>query len=547
MELKAEHIQKAFGTSVVLDDITFSLSKGQKVGLVGNNGTGKTTLLRILAGEVEPDAGTVTRRQGLVIGYLPQDTSLVSDESVRAYLLRVSGMSDLEQRASRSPEAMAEFEHRDGYSFEHRLQYTLAGFGLGDGVADRGIGTLSSGQKSKVFMAGVLLSDPDVLLLDEPTNNLDLSALIWLETFLGRSEMACIVVSHDRLFLDRLVRKVLVIDLYTRKLTVSNGRYSDFLERVEVDRARQAAQYEAQQEEITRLTESARARKAEAAQGAQYKGRDNDKFLRGYKRDRASKSGKVAKAIEKRIEQMELVEKPIDREAFQVRLQATRPDGSRDIVLKDLVVGYPQHQFRIGPIDMVFPYGSRTVVLGLNGSGKSTLLKMINGSLPALRGEVILGKGLVVGNLMQEHDNLPREASLREFLTGRAQVSVQQAYALAARHGFTADEIDKRISALSPGGRARLLFAAFSALSVNVLLLDEPTNHLDLEALNALEEMIARYEGTVILVSHDRYFLGKFQATEYYVLSDGQLVRQPSFTAYVAKAEQEAKRLMTRL
>jgi len=546
MELKVDHIQKAFGTKTVLDDITFSLSPGQKVGLVGNNGSGKSTLLKILAGEIEADSGIVTRRQGLVIGYLPQDTSLVSEETVRQYLHRASGMQDLEQRAAKSAEAMVEFEHRQGYAFEHRLQYTLAGFGLGNGTADRSINTLSSGQKSKVFMAGVLLTDPDVLLLDEPTNNLDLSALIWLEGFLGKSGMACIIVSHDRLFLDRLVRKIMVIDFYSRKLTVTNGRYSDYLQRVEQDRARQAAQYETQQEEIKRLTESARARKVEAAQGAQYKGRDNDKFLRGFKRDRAAKSGKMAKGIEKRIEQMVLVEKPIDREAFQIRLQATKPDGSREIVLQDAVVGY-ERQFRLGPITATFPYGSRAVVMGLNGSGKSTILKTISGALLPLQGEVSIGKGLTVGNLMQEHDNLPREMSLKEFLMQRAHVNVQEAYALTARHGFSPEEIDKKVVALSPGGRARLLFAAFSALSVNVLLLDEPTNHLDIEAQEALEEMVTRYEGTIILVSHDRYFLSKFHASDFYVLSETKLVRQSSLESYMSNAEREAKRLINML
>lgn len=339
----------------------------------------------------------------------------------------------------------------------------------------------------------------------------------------------------------------MVIDFDTRNLEVTNGRYSDYLQRVEKERARQLVQYEEQQEEIQRLTESARAKKAEAARGAQYRGKDNDKFLRGFKRDRSAKSGKVAKAIEKRIEQMNLVDKPVDREAFQIRLQASHPDGSRDIALTDVVAGYGQGQFRIGPLSVTFPYGSRSVILGLNGSGKSTLLRTVSGTLPPLSGSVLMGKGLVVGNLMQEHDNLPRDASLKEFFTKRAGVSVQDAYALIAQHGFTAEEIDKKIADLSPGGRARLLFAAFTAMSVNVLLLDEPTNHLDLEAMDALEEMVSRYEGTTILVSHDRYFLSKFRSTDLYVLVNGKLSRQQSIEDYVAKAEQEAKRLVARL
>ena len=544
MEVKAEHIHKTYGTITVLEDASFSLEKGQKVGLIGNNGVGKTTLLKILAGIIESDSGTLAVRKESVISYMPQDTSLVTNETIRNYLRRVSGIGAIEERLERSPEALAEYERRNGYAFDHRVDVVLAGFGLREVPSDRQINSLSSGQKSKVFMAGVLLSDPDVLLLDEPTNNLDLPALIWLENFLMRSEAACIIVSHDRFFLDRVVRKIFEIDWYARTLTITSGRYSDYLVRKEKERTRQWAEHEAQQEEIKRLTETARAKKVEAMQGSRFRGTDNDKFLRGFKRDRASKSGKVAKAIEKRIEQMDITEKPIERDAFRIHLRPTKPEGLREIALKDMVAGYAANGFRMGPISITIPYGSRIVILGLNGSGKSTLLKTISGELNPLSGEVAVGSALVVGNLMQEHDNLPRGESLKDFLTMRAGIAVQEAYALAVKFGFKAAEIDKKIAALSPGGRARLLFALFSALSANVLLLDEPTNHLDLEALDALEKTVVHYEGTIVLVSHDRYFLEKFCATGTYVLSDGKLSRQQSFEAYAANAEREAKCLI---
>lgn len=547
MELEARHIYKTYGTITVLEDVSFSLEKGQKAGLIGNNGTGKTTLLKILAGIVEPDGGTVTVRKGSVIGYMPQDTSLVTDETIRDYLRRVSGIDTLEKRLEHSPGALAEYERRNGYTFDHRVDMTLAGFGLRETSSDRRINSLSSGQKSKTFMAGVLLTDPDILLLDEPTNNLDLPALIWLEDFLMCSEAACIIVSHDRLFLDRVVRKIFEIDWHARTLNITSGRYSDYLVRKEKERERQWAEHEAQQEEIKRLTETARAKKMEAMQGSRFRGTDNDKFLRGFKRDRASKSGKAATAIEKRIEQMDIVEKPIERDVFRIHLRSTKPEGSREIVIKDVVAGYADDGFRIGPISITVPYGSHIVILGPNGSGKSTLLKTISGELNPLAGEVAVGNALVVGNLMQEHDNLPRGESLKDFLTRRAGITIQEAYALAVKFGFKAAEIDKEIAALSPGGRARLLFALFSALSANVLLLDEPTNHLDLEALDALEEAVAHYEGTIVLVSHDRYFLEKFRATDTYVLSDGKLAREQSFEAYAANAEREAKRLISML
>ena len=543
MEIKADKIHKAYGTITVLEDISFSLERGQKAGLIGYNGTGKTTLLKILAGLVEPDAGEVTVRKGAVIGYMPQDTSLVSDETIRDYVRRVSGMATLEEQMEKSSEAMAEYERRDGYTFYHRLDVMLAGFGLTDVSSDRPINSLSSGQKSKVFMAGVLLSDPDILLLDEPTNNLDLPALIWLEDFLQRSDATCIIVSHDRLFLDRIVRKIFEIDWHIRTLNITSGRYSDYLMRKEKELARQWRDYEAQQKEIKRLEEQARKKKQEALSGSRYMGTDNDKFLRGFKRDRAGKSGKQAKAIEKRIEQMEVVEKPVERDVFRIHLRPTKPEGTRDITLNDVVAGYTDDGFKVGPVSLSIPYGSRVVFLGLNGTGKTTLLRTISGELPALKGKVSRGNALVIGNLTQEHDNLPREESIKDFLTRRSGISVQDAYALAIKFGFKAAEIDKTIAALSPGGRARLLFALFSALSANALILDEPTNHLDLEALEALEEAVAHYEGTIIVVSHDRRFLEKFRPTDTYVLSEGKLLRQESFEAYVANAERQAKRL----
>src|SRR3989344_99450 len=313
MIIKAEHLHKEYGTVTVLNDVSFSLERGTRVGLVGLNGTGKSTLLKILAGELNPDSGTVVRSKGVVVGYMPQDTSLVGSESVCEYIRCVSGFEQLEHALATAPDALAEYEQRNGYTFYNRMDMILDGFGLED-VAERPLDTLSSGQKSKVFMAGVLLSDPDVLLLDEPTNNLDLPALMWFEQFLARIDVGFLIVSHDRLFLDKLVRKIFEIDWHTRNLLVSNGTYSDYLVRKRKEKDRQLQMYEAQQEEINRLKDSADAKRKDAARGAMYRGTDNDKFIRGFKRDRAASSGKVAKVLEKRIEQMDADDRPIMRD-----------------------------------------------------------------------------------------------------------------------------------------------------------------------------------------------------------------------------------------
>ena len=318
MEIKASHICKSYDKITVLQDISFSLEKGQKVGLVGDNGIGKSTLLKILAGIIKPDSGSVVFRKGLKIYYVPQDTSLVTDETIEDYLYRITGIKTLEVQLATSSKARAEYKRRNGYSFNYRMMLMLAGFGLSKTKVKEAITTLSSGQKSKVFMTGVLLSAPDLLLLDEPTNNLDIPALIWLENFIKQSDTTMIIVSHDRLFLDNVVGKIFAIDWKTRTLRITNGKYSNYLAQVDKERKWQHKLYDKQQENIRRLTKIARAKRIKAEKGSRFCGSDNDKFLRGFKRDRAAKSSNMAATIEKRIEQMELVERPIERGAFRI-------------------------------------------------------------------------------------------------------------------------------------------------------------------------------------------------------------------------------------
>jgi len=546
MELKAEHIHKEYGAVAILDDITLSLERGVKAGLVGPNGVGKSTLLKILAGEVEADSGTITRRKDLALGYMPQDTSLAGNEPVREYIRRVSGFARLEAEMVASETALAEYELRNGYTFYSRLETMLNGFDLAT-VADNQLNGLSSGQKSKVFLAGMLLSDPNVLLLDEPTNNLDLPALLWFEQFLAGTSAACLVVSHDRDFLDRLVSKIFEIDWQTRTVLTSHGSYSDYLDRKRKEAEKRLQAYEAQQEEIARLTESARVKRIQAQQGARFRGTDNDKFVRGFKRDRAGSSGKTAKALEKRIEQMDRIDRPITRDALQINLDAQQADGSKRIELQGLVVGYPGSPMRIETGSLVVAYGHRLAILGLNGVGKTALLRTIGGEIAPLEGSVRLGKALVIGNFTQEHQNLPKDKTLFEFLSQHAGLSQEFIYALSKKYGFLEAQVKMPIEHLSPGGRARLLFALFSAISANVLLLDEPTNHLDIEALDALEAMLADYEGTVILVSHDRHLLSIVRPTDTYLIEDRKLKRIADLDAYVEQAAKRAARLMRQL
>jgi len=557
--IKTKKLQKSYGSLPVLSDVSFSLARGQKAALVGHNGTGKTTLLKILAGLEEADAGVLEIARDARIGYLPQDADLSGSETVSSYLRRTSGVDALERevgelaalpetpaKARRQDSANRRYVALDGYAFNRRMEVMLRGFGLDGAALARPVSDLSSGQRSKVALAGILLKGADLLLLDEPTNNLDLPALIWLEDFLESTEAACIIVSHDRRFLDRVVRKIFELDWRTHSLTATAGTYSDYLEMGTKRLARQKEDYRLQRDEVARLEERAREKRAASARGTKWGGTDNDKFLRGFNRNKAGKSASVAKAIEKRIEHIHKVEKPIEREPLEIRLEAATSSPALDIRLDDVLAGYPEG-FRLGPVSLEIRYGSRVGIIGLNGSGKSTLLKTITGELLPLGGKIEIGSGVRIGNMMQEHETLPRGSTPLELLAERAGLAEERAFAQLSKFGLDERQARLAVGTLSPGGRARLLLALFSALSVNVLVLDEPTNHLDLESLQALEETLATYRGTVLLVSHDRYFLEKATLGTTYVLADGVFSRIPDYRTYVAAAEESARKLRSKL
>jgi len=557
--IQAKHIQKSYGTLTVLENVSFSLTRGQKVALVGDNGVGKTTILKIIAGILEPDSGEIDLAKNTCIGYLPQDTSLVGNETIGMYLRHFTGIDVIKREmetlslhlddkamADDYGDAVEQYERLGGYTFEHRINVMLAGFGLDETWINHSLSNLSSGQKSKVVLAGILLKGVDLLLLDEPTNNLDLPALIWLEDFLRKSDATCIIVSHDRRFLDRVVRKIFEIDRNTRVLNISGGTYSDYLTMAAKRVSRQREEYRLQQEEIERLSDQVRQQRAASTKGSNWQGSDNDKFLRGFKRDRAGGSGRKAKVIEKRIDQMEKVERPVERNPFEIPLNAEVGSGTLDVRLIDLVAGYSDG-FIIGPLSLDLRYGSRVGIIGLNGTGKSTLLKTITSQLAVRGGVIEIGSGVKIGNMMQEHESLPRNQSLLEFFKERVGLKDNEVYNLLVKFGLDQGQVKQPISTLSPGGRARLLLALFSAQSVNMLVLDEPTNHLDIEALEALEETIEAYRGTILLVSHDRYFLEKARLDYIYVLSEGILTRIPDYKSYVAKAEERATQLLKSL
>jgi len=557
--IDVEQVSKRYRNQRVLSNVTLRLGPRQKGALVGSNGVGKSTLLRLIAGLERPNAGSVNMPSGALVGYLAQEVAVRGDESIEAYLRRITGidvvhrrMDDLAADLGRGgrmdeyAEAQTQFECLGGYDFERRVRIVLAGFGLRDVDAGRSLQSLSGGQRSKVALGGILLKGVDVLLLDEPTNNLDLPALLWLENFLIQSTATILLVSHDRRLIDRVASKVFEIDWHTREATTYGGGCSDFLELKSQELRRQRELFRRQQEEIGRLTDSVRQNKAWAQIGAVQQGSDHDKMGRDFSRERSAGLAKRSKSIEKRLEQMELVDKPAERQPLELAFMPAENAGDQRIELEGVWIGYPEG-FRLGPIHLALEPGMRVGIVGANGSGKSTLLKVLTGHLEALAGRLSIGAGLIFGNLMQAHENLPRSATPLWFL--QTQTDLNEGEALELLRSFQLHPLDLRkpIREVSPGAQTRLLLAYFSTIRANVLVLDEPTNHLDLEAILALEEALTTYAGLTLIVSHDRQFLGEVALSHCFLLLDGRFEQIPSFASYAADMDLRAKKLLTRL
>lgn len=557
--LTVREIHKSYGLNTALGGVTFSLSRGEKIAIVGPNGCGKSTLLRIIAGLEEADKGEVELAKHLEIGYLPQQVTVSSDESVETYLRRVVGLTEIEEQMHRlevkleDPTAVAEYtalreryQNLHGYAFTHRAEALLEGFGLEGNSLNRNVESLSGGQKMKVALSGVLLKGVDLLLLDEPTNNLDIPALEWLEYFVRNTPVGCVIVSHDRRFLDATISKVGEIDWFKRTMTVFPGTYSAFLDHKRKLILQQKEEYRRQQEEIARIEEQARRKKAAASRGAHWGGSDNDKMLRGFKRDRAAKSARTGKALERRIEQMEKLERPNEREEFVIPLEPIEGVAKHSIDAVKTVAGYPGG-FSIGPFSLSIKYGDRAVVLGVNGSGKTTVLKTLTGALVPLSGSVKIGSSLILGNLTQDQEGVPLDVTPLEFFTRSGAASEQEVFHLLDRFGFEEHEARKKLSDFSVGGRVRLLLALFSARKTNVLVLDEPTNHLDIEGMDALEAVLQGYTGTIVLTSHDRYLLEAVRPTRVYEIADGT-IHESSLERYnPSSIRARMERLMRRL
>ena len=520
MLLSVREIEKRFGGEQVFSDISFTLDEGHKVALVGRNGAGKSTLVKIIAGLEEQDSGEVKVTNDRKIAYLPQEVVAENSKTGVDYI-------------------------QDGTNVQpHQFFPILEGLGVSQQVATQKMSEMSGGQQTKILLTRFLLEPSDVLLLDEPTNNLDIPALLWLETFLATSKKAMIVISHDLVFLNTVTNKV--FELKNGSLTIERGTYGDYLERKKKEFNRQMKEYTRYQEEIKRLEASSQAAAKQVEKGDTLELSDSDKYIARAGMDKASASQRRAKIMKRRIKRMEVVEKPYEEEPFTLELEAQQTEGDIEIVLDEVVAGYTDG-ISIGPTSLTLKMGDRMCLMGMNGEGKSTILKTITGLLPPISGTVSKTEGVVLGDLLQQHERADREAKAIDFFIAQTNNDEEEAIYMLKKAGFGEQTIQQKVSGLSSGMRARLLFAIFIALGVNMLLLDEPTNHLDIEAVTALKEMLKKYTGIVLLVSHNRWFLEDLEIGSCYKVESGTIQKIKDIKQYIKTAQDRAEKMINRL
>ena len=506
--LAARNISKSYAAVQVLDRVTLVVSPGDRVGIVGPNGIGKSTLLRVLAGLEDPDRGEIVRSGAA--GYLPQEPEARAGETVRGYLARRTGvgaaeheMDALASRLEAEPgltgaytEALERYLLLGGDDFDARAGAVLDDVGLAR-RADRELTSLSGGEAARAALAAILLARFDLFLLDEPTNNLDFAGLDRLERFFDGLAAGVVLVSHDRAFLDRTVTRVVEIEAETREVHEYAGTWSDYeaaRERARRQHEADYADYVLERDRYTRLLSS---RRSEARAGGAMADRRGTNALRG----------KVAQA-KHHLERLDVVDKPWSPWRLQLQFAPPPPAGFiAELAGARVEVG----SFTLGPVDVLLGYGDRLAIVGANGSGKTSLIHALTGELALAGGERRIGAGTVFGELNQARD-LFTGTLLADFAQ-LAGLPATDARTLLAKFALGADDVDRDAASLSPGERTRAGLALLAARGVNCLILDEPTNHLDLEAIEELETALAGFDGCLVVVTHDRRFLERLEVS----------------------------------
>ena len=532
-----QDVEKSFGRRVILDHASVTIYEGERIGLIGANGAGKTTLFKILTGEVVPEAGMVALSKGVRVGHLSQDPTFeagntVIDEAELAFaelhtlahrlrdieheMAEAQG-EELEKILEKYQEVQHDFELAGGYAWSHRLEATLLGVGLGREVWEQKVETLSGGQRSRLALAKLLVSEPDLLLLDEPTNHLDLAAIEWLENYLLAFKGAVIIISHDRFLLDRLATRV--VWLTQCKLESFKGNYSAFVTQRELIELSQQRAYDQQQAYIAKQEE----------------------YIRRFK---AGQRARQAKGRESRLDTLkhseDLVRAVGTQHHIHLSLQTDQRAGDNVLGVEELSKSFGERKLWDN-LAFDVKRGERIGIIGPNGSGKTTLLKVLLGEEDADKGELKWGANLNIGYYDQRLDEFDPESTVFEEVLGNRQAKEQELRDVLATMLFRGDDIEKPVGLLSGGERARVRFAQLLLDKPNVLVLDEPTNHLDIASCEALEKTIANFAGTVLCVSHDRYFLDRVVTRMLILQPPGLVDFKGNYSAWAKKLAEDRR------
>ena len=535
MILACQNIEKSFDGELLLQDVNFHIEEREKAALIGINGAGKTTLLRIIMGELPADNGQVILSRGKTIGYLAQHQEIDTNLSIYGSLLEMKQhILDIEQNMRALEKEMKhasgeelskimesysrltqKFEQENGYACKSEIIGVLKGLGFEEKDFDKMVSTLSGGQKTRVALGRLLLSSPDIILLDEPTNHLDMDSIAWLETYLLNYPGAVFIVSHDRYFLDKVVTKIVELD--NTKATVFTGNYSAYSEKKAQLRKAAYQAYLNQQQEIKHQEEVIAK-------------------LRQFNRE---KSIRRAESREKMLEKMEVLEKPTEVDAaMRISLKPRITSGNDVLMVEHLSKSFPSLPL-FQDLNFTIKRGEKVAIIGNNGTGKTTILKILNRLLPADEGSFRLGSKVHIGYYDQEHHVLHMEKTVFEEISDEyPKLTNTEIRNLLAAFLFTGDDVFKPISALSGGERGRVSLAKLMLSEANFLILDEPTNHLDIISKEILEDALKSYEGTVLYVSHDRYFINR-TATRILELTNQKLVNYiGNYDYYLEKKEE---------
>ncbi len=537
--LQVQQVARYFGADTLFENVSLDVSDNSRIALVGRNGVGKSTLLKMIIGNEPPDAGQITRKKGLTIGYLAQNTGLESDKTIYAEMLGVFERLQIMERKLHEMEAeiadpgtdhssaaysqllnqydqlLHDFEEQNGYGYEAEIRSVLHGFHFEHEDYDRKISSLSGGQKTRLALAKLLLEQRDLLILDEPTNHLDIDTLTWLEGYIQNYKGALLIVSHDRYFLDRIVNEVYEISHHHS--SYYKGNYSAYIDQ-KAERLRQEwKNYEKQQVEISKLEDFV-----------------NKNLVR-------ASTTKRAQSRRKQLEKMDRLERPEgDEKGPHFKFTADSQSGNIVLTVKDAAIGY-DGRIISSPINIDLRKNQVMAIVGPNGIGKSTLLKSVLGQIPFIKGSSEFGTNVKVGYYDQEQHNLhDRKTVLNELWDDHPTTPEKDIRSILGSFLFIGDDVSKVVHNLSGGEKARLLLTKLAMKHDNFLILDEPTNHLDIDSKEVLENAVRDFDGTVLFVSHDRYFINKVATCVLEIAPQGSTLYLGDYDYYLEKkAEQE--------